>query len=143
MGIENTEQAIIYTDSLDGITAENLTGFFVGWLDAPSSETHLKILQNAYTFWLAVESETHQVVGFINVISDGIQAAFIPNLEVLPAYQKRGIGSELVRRTLAALSHLYSIDLSCDPEIRPFYERLGLRPMVSMSHRNYDRQAGQ
>ena len=42
---------------------------------------------------------------------------------MLPAYRGRGIGAELVRRALARLGDRYSIDLVCDPESVPFYER--------------------
>jgi hypothetical protein len=34
------------------------------------------------------------------------------------------------------------IDLMCDPAVQPFYERLGMRPVIGMVVRNYDRQAG-
>ena len=52
----------------------------------------------------------------------------------------QGIGSELVHRLLARLSHLYMIDLICDPELQPFYARLGLKPYTGMIRRNYERQ---
>jgi hypothetical protein len=32
------------------------------------------------------------------------------------------------------------IDLICDPELQPFYARLGLRPYTGMIRRNYERQ---
>lgn len=82
------------------------------------------------------------VVGFITAVSDHLSCAYIPHLEVLPAYQGEGIGSELVRRMLTKLRELYMIDLLCDPPLQPFYERLGMRPVVGMAIRNYDRQAG-
>ena len=53
-------------------------------------------------------------------------SAFIPLLEVLPEYQRRGIGSELVRRMLLLLADTYMIDLCCDEELVGFYERFGL-----------------
>jgi hypothetical protein len=36
---------------------------------------------------------------------------------------------------LKGLSHLYMVDLWCDPELQPFYERFGLRPLVGMGRR--------
>jgi hypothetical protein len=65
------------------------------------------------------------VVGFINAISDGLATAFLPWLEVLPDYQGRGIGRELTKRMLAELADLYSIDLTCDPELAPYYQAMG------------------
>nr|MBN1229854.1 GNAT family N-acetyltransferase [Anaerolineae bacterium] len=116
---------IVYTDSPSGLSPESLQGFFVGWPDPPSPETHLNILRGSAAVVLAVDDETQQAVGFINAISDGCHAAFIPNLEVLPEYQGQGIGSELVRHLLDKLSGYYAIDLVCDPPLQAFYERLG------------------
>ena len=84
-----------------------------------------------------------QVIGYINAISDGVLVAYIPHLEVLPAYQGQGIGSELVRRMLDTLRGLYMIDLICDAEVQPFYERLGLTRYTGMIKRNYDHQTGE
>jgi ribosomal protein S18 acetylase RimI-like enzyme len=134
---------IIYTDSLDGITPERLQGFFVGWPNPPSPQTHLRMLQGSAAVVLAIDNASGQVVGYINAISDGFHAAFIPNLEVLPAYQGQGIGSELVRRMLTRLENYYAIDLMCDADLQPFYERLDLRRSTGMVRRNYARQSGE
>ena len=90
---------------------------------------------------MLAQLEDKTVIGFITAISDGISCAYIPHLEVLPDYQGRGIGTELVNRMLARLRHLYMIDLVCDPAIQPFYERVGMRAVVGMVVRNYDRQS--
>jgi ribosomal protein S18 acetylase RimI-like enzyme len=131
-----------YLTSADIITADQLHGFFVGWPNPPSSETHLAILRRSDAVVLAVDEETGQVVGFINALSDGVLNAFIPLLEVLPAYQGRGIGSELARRMLAQLDDLYAVDLLCDADVQPFYARLGMQPAQGMMLRRYDRQSG-
>lgn len=133
---------ITFTDSLEHVTPESLEGgFFAGWPDPPSPMIHYQILANSAEIMLA-RTQDGAVVGFITAISDGISCAYIPHLEVLPAYQGRGIGTELVRRMLEKLSHLYMIDLVCDPALQPFYERLGMRAIVGMVARNYDRQSG-
>ena len=133
---------IEYTDTIDGVGAPDLQGFFVGWPNPPAPETHLRILAGSAAVVLARDAATGAVVGFITAISDGVSCAYIPHLEVLPAYQGRGIGSELVRRMLDRLRHLYMIDLICDPDVQPFYARLGMRPFTGMIFRNYDRQSG-
>ncbi len=134
---------IIYTDSLEGITPEKLAGFFVGWPDPPSPETHLDLLRGSAAIVLALDDDTGQVVGFVTAISDGVLTAFIPLLEVLPAFQGQGIGSELVRRLLDRLAHLYAVDLVCDADLQPFYERFDFRPYSAMIRRRYERQSGQ
>lgn len=135
---------ITYISTCDHITPQHLTGgFFVGWPNPPTPETHLRILQNSYKIWLAIDSsDRDQVVGYVTAISDGVLAAFIPNLEVLPAYQGQGIGRELTQRMLESLRHLYSIDLMCDPDVAPFYTRLGMRPAGGMLIRHYNNQSG-
>ncbi len=131
-----------YTDSTNEVSAANLHGFFVGWPQPPSPETHLQILQNATHVVLAIEDDTDQVVGFINAISDHILAAYIPLLEVLPDYQGRGIGSKLVRRMLKQLGDLYMIDIVCDPDLEKFYARFDFRSYHAMMRRDFDHQSG-
>ncbi len=133
---------ISYTDSLARISAGNLGGFFVGWPHPPSPETHLRLLRNSDHVVLALDEETGNAVGFTTAISDGVLSAYIPLLEVLPAYRRRGIGQELVQRMLAKLSGLYMVDLICDPEAQPFYERLGMKKATGMMLRNYENRAG-
>lgn len=131
-----------YLTSADTITADQLHGFFIGWPNPPSPETHLAILRRSAAVVLAVDEETGQVVGFINALSDGVLSAFIPLLEVLPVCQGHGIGSELVRRLLTLLGDLYAVDVMCDADVQPFYARLGMQPAQGMMLRRYDRQGG-
>ena len=134
---------ISYTDTLAAVDHEHLQGgFFVGWPNPPSPMTHYQILANSSAIVLARIADG-TVVGFITAVSDQISCAYIPHLEVLPAYQSQGIGSELVRRMLEKLRHLYMIDLVCDPPLQAFYEQLGMKPVVGMVVRNYDRQSGE
>ena len=135
---------ITYTDSLDGVMTEHLDGFFVdwGWPTWPDQKTHLKLLHKSSHRLLALDDESGRVVGYITAISDGVLSAYIPLLEVLPDWQGQGIGSELVRRMLERLNHLYMIDLLCDENVQPFYARHGMKPAVGMLIRNYDRQSG-
>jgi len=126
-----------YTTSLEGITADSLRGgFWVGWPDPPSAEVHLAMLQGSEAVVLAVAEETGEVVGFVNAVGDGVLAAYVPCLEVLPAWQGQGIGTELVRRILAELSPRYMVDLVCDDEVVPFYQRLGFVPYGAMIRRD-------
>lgn len=124
-----------YRESVVALTADSLRGFFVGWPHPPSAERLLELLRSSTYAVVAVDGE--RVVGFVTAISDGVLSAYVPLLEVLPDYQGRGIGSELARRVLARLEALYMVDLACDEELVPFYERLGLmRVGVAMGIRN-------
>jgi ribosomal protein S18 acetylase RimI-like enzyme len=81
---------------------------------------------------LAIDTDTERVVGFITAVTDGVLTGFIPLLEVLPAYQGQGIGRALMSRMLDRLQALPNIDLMCDPDIVPYYERFGMTPVTGM-----------
>jgi GNAT superfamily N-acetyltransferase len=127
-----TRVPIEYATSVDGVEPDHLDGFFERWPSPPSAERHLAVLQGSYRVVLAREAGSPRVVGFVNAISDGVLYAFIPLLEVLPSHRGRGIGSELVRRMFEELTDFYAVDLMCDPELQPFYERLGMQRAVGM-----------
>lgn len=133
---------IHYTDDLSGVTADQLQGFFVDWPNPPTPDTHLRLLHGSGAVELAADDATGRIVGFVTAITDGVLSAYIPLLEVLPAYQGRGVASELVRRLLKKLDHIYMIDLLCDTDLQPFYEKQGMRPATGMMIRNYAMQAG-
>lgn len=133
---------IHYTDSLNNISPKNLNGFFVGWENHPSPEKHLEILKNSAFIVLAINDGTNNIIGFINAISDKILSAYIPLLEVLPQYQGKGIGKELVRKMLSKLECYYMVDICCDESLQNFYEKFGLKKYSSMILRNYSKQSG-
>ena len=133
---------ITYRYSIEGIESRQVEGFFVGWPNPPSPETHLRILKNSTEVVLAINDDTGAVVGFVTAVSDGVLTAYIPLLEVLPAYKGRGIGRELMRRMLDRLKTMYMVDLLCDRELQPFYERFDMKRAMGMMIRRYEYQCG-
>lgn len=133
---------MIYTSNLQNITIDMLSGFFVGWGNYPQPETHLYLMHNSYKAIVAIDETNKRVVGFITAISDGVISAYIPLLEVRPDYQQQGIGEILVKMMLQELSDIYMIDLSCDDDLVPYYERFAMTKGNSMIIRNYERQSG-
>jgi ribosomal protein S18 acetylase RimI-like enzyme len=132
------EKVIRYSGDASSLEPRQLRGgFFEGWSSRPDAERHLRILRGSDHVVVALDGD--QVVGFVTAITDGVLAAFIPLLEVLPAYRGRGIGTELMRRLLTELSSYPDIDLSCDAELQPFYARLGMQPGVGMYIREPNR----
>ncbi len=127
---------IEYTTSLEGVGPGNLEGFFTDWPNPPSPTRHLELLHGSEHVVLARQSDTGRVVGFLTVVGDGILAAYVPLLEVLPEYREQGIGTQLLRRAFEFLGDRYMIDLVCDEELVPFYERLGMQRVAGMALRN-------
>ena len=131
-----------YQNNLEDISSEMLEGFFVDWPNPPSPPTHLKLLENSSKVVIALDEQSNQIVGFITAISDGVLSAYIPFLEVLPAYKNKGIGSELIKRMLIELHDIYMIDLCCDDDLVPLYEKFGMMKSNGMLIRNYRMQSG-
>ncbi len=126
MTLPGAASVIDYTDDLTSVREDMLRGFFVGWPKRPSARQHLALLRGSYRSVVAVDEAAQRVVGFVNMLSDGVLTAFIPWLEILPGYQGRGIGTELMRRILAGTERFYSIDLVCDEALLPYYARFAM-----------------
>ena len=116
-------------------------GFFEGWPDAPDKNIHRQLLKSSFKAFVAIDRDINKIIGFITVISDGIISAYIPLLEVIPAYRKKGIGSKLFNLAKDECKNLYMIDLSCDNELVGFYKNFNMKKGTIMFLRNYDRQS--
>jgi len=79
-------------------TKEQLAGLFnsVEWLSGKYPAKLKKALDNCETVFTAWDNE--KLVGLINAIDDGVLTAYVHYLCVDPAYQKKGIGKELLRQ---------------------------------------------
>ncbi|MEN3321600.1 MAG: hypothetical protein V7643_5002 [Mycobacterium sp.] len=62
-------RVITYRTDLDGITADQLVGFFEGWPSPPSPAALLEMLSHSAHVVLAVDDGA--VIGFINALSMG------------------------------------------------------------------------
>lgn len=127
---------ITYRTDTGAVSPDQVSGFFVGWPTPPSSEQLVAVMDSSFRRVWALDG--NRPVGYINAISDGVLTAFLPWLEVLPEYQGQGIGAELVRRIMAELDGMYSIDLACDDDLVGYYERFGFFRLTAMGMRNHD-----
>ena len=73
--------------------------------------------------WASARRATGELIGFVNVAWDGGDHAFLLDPKVHADYQRRGIGTELVRRCEQAARDAGCSWLHVDfrPELRPFY----------------------
>lgn len=132
---------LTYCEDAEEITDDALVGFFEGWPTHPDSATQLRILRGSDVVVLALDGA--QVVGFVTAITDGVLSAYIPLLEVLPAYRRHGVAHELMQRLLARLDGLYMIDTCCDDDLVAFYEQFGMQQSgAAMVRRDHGAQTG-
>jgi chloramphenicol 3-O phosphotransferase len=95
----------------------------VGW-DC-SAGTYERILPNAYTHFSI--RQDGNLIGFLNVISDGIADAFLVDLMVHPAYQEIGLGTSLVQRAIQELQKdgIRCVEVIFEPQLESFYQKFG------------------
>ncbi|MCG7346289.1 GNAT family N-acetyltransferase [Sporosarcina sp. ACRSL] len=79
--------------------------------------------------WYAVYAyEDYRLVGMGRVISDGVITAIICGLCVLPNYQSRGIGKELMKCIINHCEeHQVIPQLMCVEDLERYYEELGFK----------------
>ncbi len=73
--------------------------------------------------WVTARLDDGSLVGFVNVAWDGGDHAFLLDTKVRPDHQRRGIGTELVRRAArgAQTAGCEWLEVDFDPEHAPFY----------------------
>lgn len=64
-----------------------------------------------------------ELVGCLRILTDGYYFGTITELLVLPAYQKQGVGSQLLQ--LAKESTPTTLYFGAQPGVEPFYEKNG------------------
>jgi ribosomal protein S18 acetylase RimI-like enzyme len=84
-----------------------------------------RVLANSYSHFTVRESQA--LVGFVNVISDGVGDAFLVDLIVHPNVQHRGLGKAIVETAVAALTSdgIKCIQVTFNPELESFYRNCG------------------
>jgi len=127
MGVENMN--IIYNDTKKDLPCEELQKMFVavGWSD--NSETPPDVLKNfnkpfinstiVISAW-----DNEKLVGAVRVLSDKMFRSVIYDLLVLPDYQNKGIGKEMIRRCIEHYPDSEWVVYTSN-EISSYYEKLG------------------
>jgi GNAT superfamily N-acetyltransferase len=75
----------------------------------------------------------NQLIGFVNLATDGGEHAFLLDPTVDRAHRRRGIGVELVRRaaTLARSRGCKWLHVDYEPALAPFYRAAGFRDSLA------------
>lgn len=89
------------------------------------------MLERAYenSFLKIAAFDGEQLIGMVRVVGDGASVVLIQDLLVRPEYQRKGIGSKLMRAVLERCKDVYQIELMTDDTEKTisFYQSLGLK----------------
>lgn len=116
---------IAYRDTHE-VDLDQLTVLFnaVGWQRRTTDRARLAQLVRGSTYVVSAW-EGDRLVGFARAISDGAFNAYISTVAVLPDYQKRGIGRELVQCLIEGRDGIQFV-LHANAGAYPFYLHLDL-----------------
>lgn len=127
---------IIYSDSHD-IDLDQLTVLFnsAGWERRTADRDCLAQLVRG-SMWVMSAWDDTKLVGFARAVSDGATNAYVSTVAVLPEYQKRGIGKEMMRRLIDGHDGIQFV-LHANDNAYPFYLHLdlGFEPIDNMLRR--------
>jgi GNAT superfamily N-acetyltransferase len=85
-----------------------------------------RAFQNSYAYVFAYDDET--LVGLARAICDGEYQAAVYDVVLLPEYQKRGIGKQMMNELLKQIS-VKNVILYAVPGREGFYAKCGFRKM--------------
>ncbi|MEW4354522.1 GNAT family N-acetyltransferase [Streptococcus pneumoniae] len=110
----------------------------VGWSNYTKDPS---MLQRAYVHSLCTLGAYHkdQLVGIIRVVGDEASILYIQDLIVLPFYQRKGIGTKLLKDILKRYPKIYQIVLLTDQteKTKQFYQSLGFSPVDQLECRSF------
>lgn len=113
----------IERDQAVGAEEINVLRECVGWDHQNGS--YDAILERTYCHYTVRAEGT--LIGFLNVLSDGIGDAFLVDLMIHRKFQRRGIGTELVKRAVGDLTAegVQCIQVTFNPDNELFYKSIG------------------
>jgi ribosomal protein S18 acetylase RimI-like enzyme len=89
-------------------------------------DVHRRAFEASHTTVFVYHAD--RLIGFGRAISDGAYQAAVYDCAVLPEFQRKGIGSTIMRNILSRVSHC-NIILYASPGKEGFYQALGFRKM--------------
>lgn len=98
----------------------------VGWT---SYTAYPNRLRQAYenSLFVAGAYDGGRLIGAVRAVGDGVSIVFIQDLLVRPEYQRRGVGTRLMRMVMERYASVYQMELLTDdtPGTVAFYRSLG------------------
>jgi len=89
-----------------------------------SSDNILKAMKQSFLVVYAYDGD--KLIGTGRVVSDGIINAYLCGLGVLPNYQNRGIGTEIIKKiTKHCKENNLHLQFLCEKNLLPYYKKMG------------------
>ena len=107
---------------------EEITNLYqsVGWTNYLE---RIDILEEAYANSLCVLGayDSDRLVGIIRAVGDGQTIVFIQDIIIQPEYQRKGIGTKLLKAVMDKYSDVYQMELLTDntEKTKAFYRSVG------------------
>ena len=98
----------------------------VGWTNYTDKPEMLrKAYENSLVVLAAYEDD--KIVGVIRTVGDGFSIVIVQDILVFPEYQRKGIGTQLLRKVMEQFSEVYQMELMTDntPKTISFYQSVG------------------
>ncbi|HFR3369518.1 TPA: GNAT family N-acetyltransferase, partial [Streptococcus suis] len=105
----------------------------VGWTGYTSRPEMLeKALEHSLLVLATFDGD--RLVGLLRAVGDGHSIVFIQDILVLPTYQRRGIGRQLLEQAVTHFPGIYQLHLLTDntEKTRSFYEAIGFTAVDSL-----------
>lgn len=82
----------------------------------------------------------NKLIGYVDTVSNGVTDAYIQDLMVHPDYQGKGIGTELMNRTITYLKYrkIYMISVVFEDRLFAFYKRFNFFKMLCGQMQTYE-----
>jgi GNAT superfamily N-acetyltransferase len=109
------------------ITIESVLPLYIRnqWAAAEKPDELLKALMNSHTLITAWADE--RLVGLGNAISDGHLVVYYPHLLIMPEFQRKGIGRQIMRVLSDKYRGIHQQILLADDQAIDFYKKCGFR----------------
>ena len=90
-----------------------------------------KSLANSYFYICCFDDD--KLIGYLDVVSNGVTDAYIQDVTVNPAYQGKGIGTKLMNTAIDKLKHdgVYAISVLFEEKLLTFYKKFGFYIMMA------------
>jgi ribosomal protein S18 acetylase RimI-like enzyme len=98
---------------------------------APLGKKEPKNLEKVFSnsMFKCFVSDTEKIIGVGRALADGSDCSYICDVAVLPAYQGKGIGSDIVKKLIELSKGYKKIILYSSPGAESFYKKLGFNRM--------------